>query len=66
MYQGIFIDEQKADKHFASLMSTPGKNGLKVKLQQPSELITLANHIKSARFRGIKLPATNAAKCLQS
>jgi len=45
MYQGIFINDQKADKHFASLMSTPGKNGLTVKFQQPSELISLANHI---------------------
>jgi hypothetical protein len=45
MYQGIFIDDQKADKHFASLMSTPGKNGLNVKFQQPTELINLANHI---------------------
>jgi len=43
MYQGIFIDDQ--DKHFASLMSTPGKNGLFVKFQQPTELINLANHI---------------------
>lgn len=45
MYQGIFIDDKKADKHFASLMSTPGKKGLTVKFQQPSELISLANHI---------------------
>jgi len=45
MYQGIFIDDQKADKHFASLMSTPGKNGLTVKFQQPTELISLANNI---------------------
>ncbi len=43
MYQGIFIDDQ--DKHFASLMSTPGKNGLFVKFQQPTELINLANQI---------------------
>jgi len=45
MYQGIFIDDQKADKHFASLMSTPGKNGLSVKFQQPTELINLTNGI---------------------
>ena len=45
MYQGIFIDNQKADKHFASLMSTPGKNGLTVKFQQSAELIKLAKNI---------------------
>ncbi len=45
MYQGIFIDDQKADEHFAKLMSTPGINGLTVKFQQPIELITLANQI---------------------
>ncbi|RKZ78121.1 MAG: hypothetical protein DRR19_26960 [Candidatus Parabeggiatoa sp. nov. 1] len=45
MYQGIFIDDQKADEHFAKLMSTPGKNGLTVKFQQPTEFITLANQI---------------------
>ncbi|MEN8220061.1 MAG: hypothetical protein ABFS56_27675 [Pseudomonadota bacterium] len=47
MYQGIFIDDQKADEHFASLMSTP--NGLTVKFQQPTELITLANHIVESK-----------------
>jgi hypothetical protein len=45
MYQGIFINDQETDKHFASLMSTPGKNGLTVKFQQPTELTTLANYI---------------------
>jgi hypothetical protein len=45
MYQGIFIDDQEADKDFALLMSTPGKKGLTVKFQQPTELMTLANHI---------------------
>jgi len=45
MYQGIFIDAQKTDKHFAERMSTPGKNGLKVQFQQPGELMSLANHI---------------------
>jgi len=45
MYQGLFIDDQEADKDFASLMSTPGKKGLTVKFQQPTELMTLANHI---------------------
>jgi len=45
MYQGIFIDNQKADKHFASLMSIPGKNGLTVKFQQSAELIKLAKNI---------------------
>jgi hypothetical protein len=45
MYQGIFIDDQEADKHFASLMSTHCKNGLEVQFQQPTELITLANKI---------------------
>jgi hypothetical protein len=49
MYQGIFIDDQKADERFASLMSTPGKNGLTVKFQQPTELISLANHIVSSQ-----------------
>ncbi len=45
MFQGLFIDDQKAEQHFASLMSTPGENGLTVKFQQPTELMTLANHI---------------------
>ncbi len=45
MYQGIFIDNQKTDKHFASLMSIPGKNGLIVKFQQSEELIKLAKNI---------------------
>ena len=45
MYQGIFIDNPKADKHFASLMSIPGKNGLTIKFQQSAELIKLAKNI---------------------
>jgi hypothetical protein len=45
MFQGIFIDDKKADERFASLMSTPGKDGLAVKFQQPTELMTLANRI---------------------
>ncbi|MEK8017929.1 MAG: hypothetical protein VSS75_013735, partial [Candidatus Parabeggiatoa sp.] len=45
MFQGIFIDDQKKDEDFAKLMSTPGKNGLTVKFVQPTELMTLANHI---------------------
>jgi len=45
MYQGIFIDNQKTEKHFASLMSTSGKNGLIVKFQQSAELIKLAKNI---------------------
>jgi len=68
MYQGIFIDDQKADKHFASLMSTPGKNGLTVKFQQPTELITLANHIVESQPAFValnyrqKMPKNNAYK----
>lgn len=44
MYQGIFIDDQEADKQFALSMSTPEK--LKIEFWQPTkELITLANQI---------------------
>jgi len=45
MYQGIFIDDRQPEQDFASLLSTPGKNGLTVKFKQPTQLLTLANHI---------------------
>jgi len=49
MYQGIFVDAAEADKHFAELMSSKGRYGLRVEFQKPDEMMTLAKEILSSQ-----------------